>query len=439
MLTSELKILCKATIKKSKPQLTSAYFSADMNSQKTTSISIKFSALLALLAVIAFTENTLSQTTDSLKNNVATDAVLKNQLTHAVLTWKAGNAKDAYLTLDSIISVPSNPNNAETKIKAANWTAIYLQQQFKYKQARFFIDSALIWSKQFNIGTSLQRSYETLSQWYNATGNLQGVISANETAAKINDSLQQLTFHSKIDSLQKKISLLEEQNAQLNEKISKENEVNAASIPNHKIWIYVLISIIIILIVILLLMNSGLQRLRSFPPAPSLPIEKRKIPPAPDLQEVKNTVVKNDSEITGTDDKIKLTSTQNAATKELTVRISEVELILVNATSLGNYGAGDSKVTRNLLIEYNTQLPLIMKALDKAIADSDVTGITSSLGFLKSYLVPFGMETTLNWITEIEEEVNAGAKVSKLLSRVFQIRNHFGRYIYVNIDYNYYW
>jgi hypothetical protein len=65
-----------------------------------------------------------------------------------------------------------------------------------------------------------------------------------------------------------------------------------------------------------------------------------------------------------------------------------------------------------------------MKSLDKAITESDVDGIINSLGFLKTFLVPFGMETTINWIQEIEDEVQGGAKVSKLLSRVFQIRNH---------------
>lgn len=347
---------------------------------------------------------------------------MRDQLTHAVITWKSGNAKEAFLTLDSIISVPSDKNNSETKIKAAIWTATYLQQQFKYKQARFFIDSALIWSNQFKIGTSLQRSYETLSQWYNATGNLPGVISANESANKIKDSLQQITFRSGIDSLQKKINLLVEQNATLAEKVSKENEINAASIPNHKTWIYILIGVVVLLIILLLMMNSSLQRLRSFPPAPTIPTEKRKIPPAPELQDVKVTDVRKI--INSSEEKNKKSFTQTNATNELTVRLSEVELVLINVNSLVNYSNGDSKAIRNLLIEYNTQLPLIMKALDKAIADSDVSEIVNSLGFLKSYLVPFGMETTLNWITEIEDEVIAGAKVSKLLSRVFQIRNH---------------
>jgi hypothetical protein len=61
--------------------------------------------------------------------------------------------------------------------------------------------------------------------------------------------------------------------------------------------------------------------------------------------------------------------------------------------------------------------------LDDAIADSKNDFIISSLTELKPYLDKFGMASTSAWILEIENEYPE-VKMNKLLSKVFQVRNH---------------
>jgi hypothetical protein len=109
--------------------------------------------------------------------------------------------------------------------------------------------------------------------------------------------------------------------------------------------------------------------------------------------------------------------------KDLTVKLAEVELVLIRPDILGRYGNGDWKSVKNLLNEYLSQLPLILKNLDDAITKSETAPILQGLEYLKPYLSPFGMNSTLALIREVEEDA-VQVKASKLLSRVFQVRNH---------------
>jgi hypothetical protein len=69
------------------------------------------------------------------------------------------------------------------------------------------------------------------------------------------------------------------------------------------------------------------------------------------------------------------------------------------------------------------QLPFIMKTLDDAITRNEADPILNSLEHLKPYLQTFGMSVTIKLISEIEAEAPT-EKIAKLLSRVFQVRNH---------------
>jgi hypothetical protein len=98
-------------------------------------------------------------------------------------------------------------------------------------------------------------------------------------------------------------------------------------------------------------------------------------------------------------------------------------LVLIKADVLSIKGNGENKTVRSILDEYLTNLPAIIKQLDDAIADSKNDIILSSLAELKPYLDKFGMVSTSAWILEIEREYPE-AKMNKLLSKVFQVRNH---------------
>jgi hypothetical protein len=109
--------------------------------------------------------------------------------------------------------------------------------------------------------------------------------------------------------------------------------------------------------------------------------------------------------------------------RETLLRLQGVELVLIRPEVLAAYQNGDMKAIRNLLNEYMAQLPFIMKTLDDAINRNETAPILLSLQHVKSYLKVFGMQATEKLIGEVESE-SATEKVSKLLSRVFQVRNH---------------
>ena len=69
---------------------------------------------------------------------------------------------------------------------------------------------------------------------------------------------------------------------------------------------------------------------------------------------------------------------------------------------------------------------VIIKNLDDAITTNDNEPIINALSYLKPYLTAFGMSATLAMLNEVESEAPT-EKTTKLLSRVFQIRNHIRR------------
>jgi hypothetical protein len=64
-----------------------------------------------------------------------------------------------------------------------------------------------------------------------------------------------------------------------------------------------------------------------------------------------------------------------------------------------------------------------MKNLDDSITLNENEPILRSLEYLKPYLAAFGMQSTITMLKEIEDEAPS-SKPTKLLSRVFQVRNH---------------
>ena len=108
----------------------------------------------------------------------------------------------------------------------------------------------------------------------------------------------------------------------------------------------------------------------------------------------------------------------------LVEKIAKVELVFIRAEVLGEYGNKKSVV--KIINDYNEQLPLIIKNLDEAISTNDNEPIINALSYLKPYLTAFGMAATLAMLNEVEAEAPT-EKTTKLLSRVFQIRNHIRR------------
>lgn len=350
---------------------------------------------------------------------VIAEPALQDLLTKAVQSWQEGHAAIAYTTLDSINYQEVNEANAASKAKAAIWTATYLQAQFKFRQAAIYLDSAMQFTTRFSKADELKRTYEAYSSYYLATGNAKGAIASMQAANKIKDSINQVNTTTTIDSLQQVIVTVrkEIENAQSTESAPENKNINAVG--NSSIVMGVIIGILLIL---LLILYGKLQRIKSLPPAPiTRKVENPINVSAPELKAIPPiTEATNVSKPqTGFP---KLEQQQSSiSSRSLTARLSEVELVLIRAEVLGSYG--DQKSIKSLLTEYNTQFPLIMKSLDDSITLNENEAILCSLEYLKPYLISFGMQSTLVMLKEIEEEAPS-SKPTKLLSRVFQVRNH---------------
>lgn len=350
---------------------------------------------------------------------VVNEPALQDLLTHAVQNWQGGNAAAAYAALDSINYQELNEANASSKAKAAIWTATYLQAQYKFRQAATFLDSAMLFSSKFGKAEELKRTYEAYSSYYLATGNTKGAIASQQAATKIKDSLTAATHAQAIDSLQHEIENYK-QKAASSTQIENSTENDAVNtVSTTSIVMGVTIGI---LLIIILLLYGKLQRLKSLPPAPiTRKVEK---PIAPVTAEPKADVPATEEHKISKPEtgfpKLEQVPVSNN-TNSLTARLSEVELVLIRAEVLSSYG--DQKSIKSLLTEYNTQLPLIMKSLDDSITLNENEPILRSLEYLKPYLSAFGMQSTLSMLKEIEDEAPT-SKPAKLLSRVFQVRNH---------------
>lgn len=355
------------------------------------------------------------------------DSELRLTLERAVYHWQAGKATEAYLALDSIIATPTAADNAATKVKAALWTANYLTAQKKILPAKRFLDSAMTWAEKFSTMEELRRTYEAYSEWHLAAGNPKTAIISREAAWKISDSLQRETFIATIDSLRRLGLEAESENNRLKGEISAMQAVSTES-ESMKKWTYGLGGLCAVLLVLVFLLNGNLQRLRNAPPAPAArpvaptarPGVRSSTQPLPDPAPIVTDAAKPSAPAPASKPAAPVSVTPG---RDIAGRLREVELVLISADTLGQHQNGETKAIRNLLNEYMAQLPFIMKTLDEAITKNEASPILLSLEHLKPYIHSFGMQSTNRLIEEIETDAQS-EKVSKLLSRVFQVRNH---------------
>lgn len=345
------------------------------------------------------------------------DSSLRETLTRSVQHWQAGRAREAYLALDTLAAAALTPDNAATKVKAAIWTASYLQAQFRLKPAAIYLDSALIWAERYAPGEPLARAYDAYAAWHLAAGNPKTAMVAKEASWKIRDSVHTAVLQHRVDSLtQVNAALVQEQQETIRAVTSETTQAGSTASALQK-WLYILGTACVILLVIVFLLNGNLQRLKRTPPAP-LPA-----PPRTRTEETSPAAEEMIQAPTPAPPPATPPRPAPSPNNEIILRLQNVELVLIRAESLGLHQKGDQRSIRNFLNEYMAQLPFIMKTLDDAITKNEAAPILNSLEHLKPYLHTFGMAGTMKLITEIEAEAGT-EKISKLLSRVFQIRNH---------------
>lgn len=355
---------------------------------------------------------------------------LKQMIERAVASWKGGRAIDAFNTLDSINSQPVSNENASGKIQAALLSSDYLLLSRKIIPAKALIDSALLWSERFKIGDDKASAYQSLSKWYLTVGNWPAAFRAKESEWSFRDSFNRQNHAIEIDSLKRVIELAESNLRIMKESVDQDSARSgwkAFSLPSGFGWVLI---IGLLLLVVLLYYRAQQQKPRPSVILPSAPAafsgsSQPQTGGAPSGPSNPVFDFNTQGASTSTESEAPQQTPEPVAppNKDTLLRLQGVELVLIRAEVLASYQNGELKAIRNLLNEYMAQLPFIMKTLDEAINRNETAPILISLQHVKGYLKLFGMQATEKLIWEVESE-SSTEKVSKLLSRVFQVRNH---------------
>jgi hypothetical protein len=380
------------------------------------------------------------------------DSLLRETLTRAVAHWQDGRALNAFLALDSIHATALNATNATTKTRGAYWTASYLLAQRKGRSAVPFADSALIWSRLYGLTEEQAKVLALKIQLSEAIGDRSGADRLRESLSSLNDSLKVVPLLNTIDSLKSRLAELEQQPANLTEGEKSATGSGNDSSTSGTLWM--LISAVLAATTILYYRKSKQAPLPSYStgstdltrtvrtqpatstgnvnspagsgnrPKPASPVQSAAPAPTepdvplfiPVVQDQKPKTESNDSR------NINLPPA-GIIPQETLQKLRGVELVLIKPEVLASYRDGDVKAIRNLLNEFLAQLPFFMKTLDDAIAQNEIAPILLALGHVKDYLRQFGMASTEKLIDEVETE-SSTERISRLLSKVFQVRNH---------------
>lgn len=326
-------------------------------------------------------------------SNLSTDEL--NQLyNRGVKYWESGNGRAAYYTLDSLRKVTLTPDNAAIKSKGMLYLGKCFYSQKNYRYTINYLKSSLEFGENLlSIDTRLS-IYEMMITCHHETNNSSQETYFTQLKKSITDSIQTAKMQFQVDSLKQALEAQKNPpgNTTENENpyVTTSTTTSGSNTTNNYILIIVIATVAIAILLFLLFRKkeSGYN-------SKSNSIEIPKI----DTGNIKGS-------------------------NSLVEKIAKVELVFIRAEVLGEYG--NKKTVIKIINDYNTQLPLIIKNLDEAITTNDNEPIINALSYLKPYLTAFGMSATLAMLNEVEAE-SATEKTTKLLSRVFQIRNHIRR------------
>ncbi|MEN9332430.1 MAG: hypothetical protein RLZZ94_1520 [Bacteroidota bacterium] len=329
------------------------------------------------------------------KSIVFTDAELMLKFDRGVELIESGDIINGCAVLDSFRLLNPSQQNSVIKSNAMTTLAKYFFEKNKFQYVINYIDLAFLFGKDSISIDNRVLMYDMLTTSFHNTNNKSKEAYYSQLKKSISDSLQTLKMQFQVDSLKQALEAKKSTPVPANENV---NQINASTTTNTEtnngnINYLLIISIGIVTIAILLFIL----------------LKKSK----GSTSEKKNTV-----EIP------KIDGATNKGNNGLIEKIAKVELVFIRAEILGEYG--NKKTVVKIINDYNTQLPLIIKNLDEAITTNDNEPIINALSYLKPYLTAFGMSATLAMLNEVESEAPT-EKTTKLLSRVFQIRNHIRR------------
>jgi hypothetical protein len=358
---------------------------------------ILFRYILFFLSLFLF-DNLLATSIDKNKSANNSDLnYLQGVYERGVNFGEQGDILKSFTTLDSLRTAKLTAENSLIKSRGMLYLALSSLKQGNYKYATVYSDLALFFGKDSLATNELISVYDIMISCYGKLNNKSKATQYVNLKKAIEDSLTAAKIQFEVDSLKQ---LVEEQKSKfLNDSIQKSkqqllNLKEETKTNNNNFILYISIFIITLISIVVLVISLKKKNKN---------IEKEIIKPNEILKPQNNSVKQSNS---------------------LVDKIGRVELVFIRAEVLGEYG--NKKTVVKIINDYNTQLPLIIKNLDEAITSNDNEPIISALSYLKPYLTAFGMSSTLAMLNEVEAEAPT-EKTTKLLSRVFQIRNHIRR------------
>lgn len=326
-------------------------------------------------------------------SNLSTEEL--NQIyDRGVKYWELGNGRAAYYTLDSLRKVTQTPENAAIKSKGMLYLGKCFYSQKNYRYTINYLKASLEFGENLLSVETRLSIYEMMITCHHETSNSTQEAYFTQLKKSITDSIQTAKMQFQVDSLKQALEAQKNAPGATNENenpdVTESTTTSGSNTTNNYILI-IAIAVIAIAILLFLLFRK---------------------------KESGTNNKSNSIEIP------KIDAGNSKGSNALVEKIAKVELVFIRAEVLGEYG--NKKTVVKIINDYNTQLPLIIKNLDDAITTNDNEPIINALSYLKPYLTAFGMSATLAMLNEVEAE-SATEKTTKLLSRVFQIRNHIRR------------
>lgn len=306
-----------------------------------------------------------------------------------------GDILKSFSTLDSLRTAKLTSETGKIKSRGMLYLASSSLKQGNYKYAIVYADLALLFGKDSLTTNEFISIYDLMISCNEKLNNKTKVSEYVKLKKVIEDSLNAAKIQFEVDSLKRiveaqRIKFLNDSIQQNKDRLlNQQKEVKAN---NDNLILYISIFIIVLVSILVLVFSFKKKN------------KVKEITPTKEISKPQNISVKQST--------------------SLAEKIARVELVFIRAEVLGEYG--NKKTVIKIINDYNTQLPLIIKNLDEAITTNDNEPIINALSYLKPYLTAFGMSATLAMLNEVEAE-SATEKTTKLLSRVFQIRNHIRR------------
>ncbi|MCE2847290.1 MAG: hypothetical protein LW707_09740, partial [Sphingobacteriales bacterium] len=296
----------------------------------------------------------------------------------------------------------------KAEVLAAYWTASYLLAQRKGRSAVPFADSSLNWSMRFGLTEEQAKVLSLKIQVSESIGDRSGADRSRELLSNLNDSLKVAPLLNTIDSLKSRLAQFEQQPTALAEDDKSETGNSSNSSTGLSVWMF--ISALLAATTLLYYRKSK----QTPPPSHS--------PGSSDLTRPVSTQANipsgNGNSPIGSGNRPKPASPPQSATLAPTDPDVPLFIPVVQDQKPKNESADSRNINLPPAGTIHQDTLKKLRGVELVLIKAEVLA-----AYVKDYLRQFGMASTEKLIDEVETE-SSTERISRLLSKVFQVRNH---------------